>query len=166
MINALKSGITPEKFPKFYTVTIDPYENIKKYWDDPIITNNPNGIKKRPICHIRFLKKNGYSLSEIIKKARSNAGFGLKIEIEVETFQDAVDSVKSGVDIVLLDNMELAEMEKTVTNLRTIGKNILIEASGGINSKNISKYGKTGVDIISVGSITNSVKGIDISLEI
>ena len=45
-------------------------------------------------------------------------------------------------------------------------KNILLEASGGINSKNISRYGKTGVDIISIGSITNSVKGIDVSLEI
>jgi nicotinate-nucleotide pyrophosphorylase (carboxylating) len=43
---------------------------------------------------------------------------------------------------------------------------VLLEASGGINSKNISAYGKTGVDIISVGSITNSVKGIDMSLEV
>jgi nicotinate-nucleotide pyrophosphorylase (carboxylating) len=43
---------------------------------------------------------------------------------------------------------------------------VMLEASGGITSKNISKYGQTGVDIISVGSITNSVKGIDMSLEI
>ena len=114
--------------------------------------------------HISFLKKNGYSLSEIIKKARSNAGFGLKIEIEVETFQDAVDSVKSGVDIVLLDNMELAEMEKTVTNLRTIGKNILIEASGGINLNNVMNIAETGVDIISVGALTHSVITHDFSL--
>ena len=42
----------------------------------------------------------------------------------------------------------------------------MLEASGGINAKNISTYGKTGVDIISVGSVTNSVKGIDVSLEI
>ena len=55
--------------------------------------------------HINFLKKNGNSISEIINKARSNAGFGLKIEIEVETYKDAVDSVNSGADIVLLDNM-------------------------------------------------------------
>ncbi len=43
---------------------------------------------------------------------------------------------------------------------------MLLEASGGINSKNISAYGKTGVDIISIGSVTNSVKGIDVSLEV
>ena len=114
--------------------------------------------------HISFLKKNGYSLLEIINKARSNAGFGLKIEIEVETYQDAVNSVKSGVDIVLLDNMELGEMKKTVTDLRTIDKNVLIEASGGIKLNNVRNIAETGVDIISVGALTHSVIAHDFSL--
>ncbi|MQG46757.1 MAG: carboxylating nicotinate-nucleotide diphosphorylase, partial [SAR202 cluster bacterium] len=114
--------------------------------------------------HINFLKNNGYSLSEIINKARLNAGFGLKIEIEVETYKDAVNSVKSGADIVLLDNMPLDEMEKTVNDLRTIDKNVLIEASGGIGLNNVSNIAKTGVDIISVGALTHSVIAHDFSL--
>ena len=114
--------------------------------------------------HINFLKNNGYSLSEIINKARSNAGFGLKIEIEVETYKDAVNSVKSGADIVLLDNMPLDEMEKTVSYLRTIDKNVIIEASGGIGLNNVSNIAKTGVDIISVGALTHSVIAHDFSL--
>ena len=114
--------------------------------------------------HINFLKKNGNSISEIINKARSNAGFGLKIEIEVETYKDAVDSVNSGADIVLLDNMPLAEMEKTVSDLRSIDKNVLIEASGGIDLNNVSKIAETGVDIISVGALTHSVIAHDFSL--
>ena len=68
----------------------------------------------------------------------------------------------------MLDNFSPSQIIKTIKILkdRKLRKNILLEASGGINSKNISRYGKTGVDIISIGSITNSVKGIDVSLEI
>ena len=68
----------------------------------------------------------------------------------------------------MLDNFTPSQIKKTIVvlkNKKLRGK-VLLEASGGINSKNISEYGKTGVDIISIGSITNSVKGIDVSLEI
>ena len=68
----------------------------------------------------------------------------------------------------MLDNFTPSQIRKTITVLKNqkLRNKVLLEASGGINSKNISKYGQTGVDIISVGSITNSVKGIDMSLEI
>ncbi len=68
----------------------------------------------------------------------------------------------------MLDNFSPTQIKKTIKILKNhkLRNKIMLEASGGINSKNISKYGKTGVDIISVGSITNSVKGIDMSLEI
>jgi len=60
------------------------------------------------------------------------------------------------------------EIKNTIKVLKNqkLRNKVMLEASGGINSTNISKYGQTGVDIISVGSITNSVKGIDMSLEI
>ena len=68
----------------------------------------------------------------------------------------------------MLDNFTPAQIKKTILVLKNkkMRNKVMLEASGGINSKNISKYGQTGVDIISVGSITNSVKGIDMSLEV
>ena len=68
----------------------------------------------------------------------------------------------------MLDNFTPSQIKKTIIILKDkkLRDKVLLEASGGINSKNISAYGKTGVDIISIGSITNSVKGIDVSLEI
>jgi nicotinate-nucleotide pyrophosphorylase (carboxylating) len=68
----------------------------------------------------------------------------------------------------MLDNFTPFQIRKTIKVLKEqkLRNQVLLEASGGINSKNITKYGKTGVDIISIGSITNSVIGIDLSLEI
>jgi nicotinate-nucleotide pyrophosphorylase (carboxylating) len=68
----------------------------------------------------------------------------------------------------MLDNFSPKQIKKTILNLKIekLRDKVKIEASGGITSRNISQYAKTGVDIISVGSITNSVKGIDMSLEI
>ena len=77
-------------------------------------------------------------------------------------------SAKEGATIIMLDNFTPAQIKKTIQVLKNLKlrNKVMLEASGGINSKNISKYGQTEVDIISVGSITNSVKGIDMSLEI
>ena len=68
----------------------------------------------------------------------------------------------------MLDNFSPTQIKKTITALqkKKLRKRVRLEASGGINSKNINAYAKTGVDIISVGSITNSVIGLDLSLEV
>ena len=105
------------------------------------------------------------SIEDILRKAKKTNG---KIEIEVETQKDAILCARMGADIIMLDNFSPERIKKTVkklTELRLRNK-IILEASGGINSKNIIKYAKTNVDMISVGSITNSVNGIDLSLEI
>jgi len=105
------------------------------------------------------------SLLSIIKKAKRKYK---KFEVEVENTSDAVLAAKEGATIVMLDNFSPYQIKRTIKVLKNqkLRNKVMLEASGGINSKNISKYGKTGVDIISVGSITNSVKGIDMSLEI
>ncbi len=107
----------------------------------------------------------GNSLSSLIKKAKRKYK---KFEVEVENTSDAVLAAKEGATIVMLDNFSPYQIKRTIKVLKNqkLRNKVMLEASGGINSKNISKYGQTGVDIISVGSITNSVKGIDISLEI
>ena len=105
------------------------------------------------------------SLLSLIKKAKKKYR---KFEVEVENTQDAILAAKEGATIIMLDNFTPAQIKKTIQTLKDqkLRNNVLLEASGGINSKNIKKYGQTGVDIISVGSITNSVIGIDMSLEI
>jgi len=105
------------------------------------------------------------SILSLIKKTKKKYK---KFEVEVENTEDAILAAKEGATIIMLDNFSPTQIIKTIAVLKNkkLRKKVLLEASGGINSKNISKYGKTGVDIISIGSITNSVKGIDVSLEI
>lgn len=107
----------------------------------------------------------GESLLLLIKKAKKKYK---KFEVEVENTSDAILAARQGAAIIMLDNFTPAQIKKTIAALKKqkLRKKVLLEASGGINSKNIVNYGKTGVDIISVGSITNSVKGVDMSLEI
>jgi nicotinate-nucleotide pyrophosphorylase (carboxylating) len=107
----------------------------------------------------------GDSLLSLIRKAKRKYK---KFEVEVENTSDAVLAAKEGATIIMLDNFTPAQIKKTILVLKNkkMRNKVMLEASGGINSKNISKYGQTGVDIISVGSITNSVKGIDMSLEV
>ena len=105
------------------------------------------------------------SMEDIIKKARKKRR---QVEVEVENQRDAILAAKYGATIVMLDNFSPAQIKKTITALQKekLRNKVKLEASGGINSKNIGAYAKTGVDMISVGSITNSVKGLDLSLEV
>ena len=105
------------------------------------------------------------SLLSLIRKAKRKHK---KFEVEVENNSDAILAAKEGATIIMLDNFSPKQIKKTIQNLKKekLRKKVKLEASGGINENNISQYAKTGVDIISIGSITNSVKGIDVSLEI
>lgn len=105
------------------------------------------------------------SLESLITKAKKKHK---KFEVEVENISEAILAAKSGAGIIMLDNFTPSQIKKAIQTLKNqkLRNTVLLEASGGINSKNITSYGKTGVDIISVGSITNSVKGIDMSLEV
>ena len=105
------------------------------------------------------------SMEDIVKSARKRHKH---VEVEVENQRDAILAASNGATIVMLDNFSPVQIKKTITTLqkKKLRNKVKLEASGGINSKNISAYAKTGVDMISVGSITNSVKGLDLSLEV
>jgi len=107
-------------------------------------------------------------IEESVKRIRSVASFSKKIEVEAKTTSQAVEAAKLGVDIIMLDNMTLEEAEKTIKALNDLGlrDNVLIEISGGVIEENLLDYAKLKPDIISLGSLTHSVKAIDISLEV
>ncbi|MDC0199985.1 carboxylating nicotinate-nucleotide diphosphorylase [Candidatus Nitrosopelagicus sp.] len=105
------------------------------------------------------------SIVSILCKAKKTKG---RIEIEVESQRDAILCAKLGADIIMLDNFSPYKIRKTIKKLSELRlrNKVVLEASGKINSKNITKYAETNVDMISIGNITNSVNGIDLSLEI
>jgi len=112
--------------------------------------------------HIAALRSTGKSLGEIVKQAIEQNKTCLKIEVEVNNMAEAVEAVEAGANILLLDNMNTADMQKTVEQLK--GK-VRFEASGGITLENVRQVAETGVDIISIGALTHSVKALDMSLE-
>jgi nicotinate-nucleotide pyrophosphorylase (carboxylating) len=84
-----------------------------------------------------------------------------KIEIEVTNLLELADAVKAGVDRVMLDNMDVRTIKQAVKKFKN---KVELEVSGGINETNIQLYASTGVDYISCGALTHSVKAMDISL--
>ena len=112
--------------------------------------------------HLAVLRSQGMTLADALTAARANAPHTLRIEVEVETLEEARQAVEAGADIIMLDNMDLEEMRRAVT---LIAGRALIEASGGITLNNVRQVAETGVDLISVGAITHSVRALDISLE-
>jgi nicotinate-nucleotide pyrophosphorylase (carboxylating) len=100
-------------------------------------------------------------IGEAIAKARKNAPHTLKIEVEVESFQEIDEALQSGADIIMLDNMGVEDMAKAV---KVIGGRALVEASGNMGEKDLKAVAETGVDIISIGALTHTVRAMDISL--
>jgi len=107
-------------------------------------------------------------ISQTIEKVRNAVSFSKKIEIEVLKADDALKAAKAGADIIMLDNASPREIKEAIALLKKEGfrDKVLIEASGGITEQNILEFAATGVDILSLGELTDSAKALDISLEI
>jgi nicotinate-nucleotide pyrophosphorylase (carboxylating) len=113
--------------------------------------------------HLDILYRQGKKLSDIVSKAREKNTAHLRIEVEARSPEEAIEAAAAGVDIVMLDNMSPDDMRRAVQHIK--GKT-LIEASGGVTIETIRAVAETGVDYISVGALTHSVKSLDISLEL
>ena len=114
-----------------------------------------------------LIKENGIraagGVAEALAAARRAAHHLLRVEVEVETLQEAEAAVRAGADAVLLDNMSPAMVREAVTRF---GSEVFLEASGGIHLGNIEEYARTGVAGIAVGAITHSAPALDISFEL
>ncbi len=119
-----------------------------------------------------LIKDNHLAISggvrSIVRRARERASFSKKIEVEVSRLSDVLEAAEAGADIVMLDNLAPEKIEEAVQLLKRkkLRSKILIEASGGITERNILRYAATGVDIVSLGEITQSARALDMSLEV
>ncbi|KGG80721.1 nicotinate-nucleotide pyrophosphorylase [Caloranaerobacter azorensis H53214] len=103
------------------------------------------------------------SIEKAIKLIRERVPHTVKVEVEVETIEQFKQALDAGADIIMLDNMSIEDMKEAV-NINN--KKAILEASGNVDIDNIEEVAKTGVDVISVGALTHSVKALDISLNI
>lgn len=105
--------------------------------------------------------------SDAIARAKAASAYR-KIEIEVETPEEAVTAARAGADILLLDNMTPDGVRKTLSGLEADGlrERITIELSGGITAETVREYAKAGPDLISLGALTHTVRNFSVTLEI
>jgi nicotinate-nucleotide pyrophosphorylase (carboxylating) len=102
------------------------------------------------------------NISEAVKRARENAGPDVKIEIETTTLEEVKEAVRSGADMIMLDNMSPERMREVV---EWVDGRIPLEASGNVKLSTIKEIASSGVDFISVGGLTHSYQSLDISME-
>ena len=107
-------------------------------------------------------------IETVVSTLRKKVKEGVLIEVETRTLDEVYDALKSGADIILFDNMDVARLKEAVSLVK--GWNVphkpLTEASGNISLENVRQVAETGIDRISIGAITHSARALDISLEI
>ncbi len=101
-----------------------------------------------------------------IHAARSQIPHTMKIEVEVEDFEQLNQALKAGADIIMLDNMKPDAMKEAVKRVKSLAPHIVVEGSGSVTLQTIKALAETGIDVISVGRLTYSVAALDISLDL
>ena len=119
------------------------------------------------LCDCVMLKDNhialmGGSIEEAVKKVRTNISHAHKIEVECDTKEQVVKCLKAGVDIIMLDNMNIEEIKECTA---LINKQAIVEVSGNVNLKNLEDIAKTGVDIISSSAIVAKAPTLDLGFD-
>ncbi len=112
--------------------------------------------------HLETLAGEGLGIADVVRRARSNVRHNLRIEVEVETVEQAGEALSGGADIILLDNMSPDQMSRAV---KLVDGRALTEASGDISMATVRAAAESGVDLISVGALTHSVKALNIALD-
>jgi nicotinate-nucleotide pyrophosphorylase (carboxylating) len=105
----------------------------------------------------------GGSVREALERARANAPRLLKMEVEVSSLEQLAEALAAGADIVLLDNMEDAQVEKAVALAKGRAQ---LEVSGAVTLDRLPRLASLGVDFVSMGALTHSARAMDLSLEI
>lgn len=112
--------------------------------------------------------KLGLSVGEAVTRARRRVSFTKKVEVEVRSLEQAAEAAEAGADIIMFDNMLPSEISRCLSALsgRGLREGRLFEASGGITIENVEGFAATGVDILSMGCLTHSVRSLNVKLEL
>jgi nicotinate-nucleotide pyrophosphorylase (carboxylating) len=102
-------------------------------------------------------------IENAVAKARKNVGHSVKVEVECDTLDQVREALQAGAELILLDNMPPSTLREAV---EIVNGKALCEASGGINLQTVRGVAQSGVDIISVGALTHSVRALDVGLDI
>lgn len=103
------------------------------------------------------------SIKEAVAQLRARAQHTFKFEVECESLDMVQEALDCGVEVIMFDNMDLDEMREA---LKLVNGRAITEASGGVNESTVVAIAETGVDVISVGDLTHTVKAVDISLDV
>lgn len=143
-----------------------------RFFDKKSIVLGGGYAHRNSLDEMILIKDNHHAVTSSIRrsilKAKLKAGKNIMIECEVSDTKSSVEAIKSGADIIMLDNFSPQEAQKTISYLKRSGlrEKILVEISGGMNISNIKDYATALPDMISVGSLTHSSQSIDFSMEI
>ncbi len=124
-------------------------------------TNHRTGLSDGVLIKDNHIVAAG-GITAAVTRARTIAPHTLKIEVEIENFEQLAEALNAGADIIMLDNMSNEDMKKAVA---IVNGKALTEASGNMGEKDLRAVAECGVDLISIGSLTHSVKALDISMK-
>jgi nicotinate-nucleotide pyrophosphorylase (carboxylating) len=113
--------------------------------------------------HVAAMATRGESLTDLVRRAKATAPHTIRVEVECDTLEQVQEALDAGAELILFDNMTNEQM---VEGVRLCKGKALTEASGGITLETVRGIAEAGVDLISSGALTHSVKALDISLEV
>lgn len=128
-------------------------------------TNHRMGLYDMAMIKDNHIKMAG-GITKAVEQVRANIPSTIKVEVETTNLAEVDEAIAAGADIIMLDNMDNATMAKAVEVIKASGKEIKTEASGNMNIPRLKEVAATGVDFISVGALTHTVKAMDISMNI
>ena len=128
-------------------------------------TNQRMGLYDMAMIKDNHIKMAG-GIAKAVEQVRSKIADGIKIEVETTNLDEVRQAIEAGADIIMLDNMGNEMMAQAVSIIKAAGKDIKTEASGNMSIPRLLEVAATGVDFISVGALTHTVKGMDISMNI
>ncbi|MFD0698928.1 carboxylating nicotinate-nucleotide diphosphorylase [Paenibacillus sp. GCM10027628] len=127
--------------------------------------NHRFGLYDAVMIKDNHIKGSG-GITQAVQAARKQIPHTMKIEVEVENFDQLQEALTAGADIIMLDNMVPEKMKEAVSIIKNKAPHIVVEGSGSVTLQTIKKMAESGVDVISVGRLTYSVAALDISLDL
>ncbi|MBU8897862.1 carboxylating nicotinate-nucleotide diphosphorylase [Corallococcus sp. H22C18031201] len=126
-------------------------------------TNHRFGLFDGILIKDNHIAAVGGSVTEAVRRAKAHGPRLVKIEIEVTTLKQLAEAIEAGADVVMLDNMDDAQIREAV---KLAGGRVPLEVSGGVTLDRLPRLAKMGVDFVSMGALTHSARAMDLSLEI